>query len=128
MALIDCPDCASQVSSAAVSCPKCGYPIAKEVQRAVRDPEAETSEEWKTLGETAHDPKPMKKPMRGVPYSDQEVAVLLSQKSRTSHLLHFFLSLFTLGIWIPIWIFVGIVNGIANASIDSKIAKGKEVY
>jgi len=62
-----------------------------------------------------------------VPYSDQQVAVLLSQKSKTSHLLHFFLSLFTIGIWIPIWIFVSIVNGIANGSVDAIIAKGKKV-
>jgi hypothetical protein len=58
MALIDCPECSTQVSSAAPNCPKCGYPIVQEAQRAARDPEAETSEEWKALGETAHDPKP----------------------------------------------------------------------
>jgi hypothetical protein len=65
MALIDCPDCSKQVSSAAVSCPKCGYPIGQEVQRAVLGPEAETPEEWKTLGESVHDPKPMADRRRG---------------------------------------------------------------
>ena len=35
MALIDCPECATQVSSAAVSCPQCGYPIAESVGSAL---------------------------------------------------------------------------------------------
>lgn len=30
MALIPCPECGKQVSSAAVSCPDCGYPIAEQ--------------------------------------------------------------------------------------------------
>ena len=102
MALIDCPDCGKQVSSNAPACPNCGAPIATPVV------------ERKSSGGR-------------VPYSDQQVAVLLSQKSKTSHLLHFFLSLFTIGIWIPIWIFVSIVNGIANGSVDAIIAKGKKV-
>jgi hypothetical protein len=63
VALIDCPECGTQVSSAAPSCPKCGFPVAQEAQKAVRDPEAETSEEWKTLGASVHDPKGKKKPM-----------------------------------------------------------------
>jgi membrane protein YdbS with pleckstrin-like domain len=28
MALIDCPECGKQVSTAAVACPQCGYPVA----------------------------------------------------------------------------------------------------
>jgi hypothetical protein len=62
-----------------------------------------------------------------VPYSDQEVAMLLSRKSKTSHLLHFFLSLITLGLWLPIWLLVGIMNGIQNDLIDTKIAKGQKL-
>ena len=77
MALIDCPECSAQVSSAAPSCPKCGYPIAQEVQRAVRDPEAETSEEWKTLGATAHDPKPREKPP-SKPTGTQKLVLVLA--------------------------------------------------
>ena len=30
MALINCPECGKQVSTAAQSCPSCGYPIAKQ--------------------------------------------------------------------------------------------------
>lgn len=103
MALINCPDCDKQVSSNAPACPNCGAPIA-------------------TRGDECEPP-----PGGRVPYSDQEVAVLLSQKSKTSHLLHFFLSLFTLGIWLPVWIIVGILNGIGNDLIDTRIAKGKKV-
>jgi hypothetical protein len=48
MALIDCPECGTQGSSAAVSCPKCGYPIAETVRDVIN----------KTGGQ-----KPKKKPM-----------------------------------------------------------------
>ena len=40
MALIDCPECSKQVSTAAKSCPNCGYPVAAR------------------LGETQEAPKP----------------------------------------------------------------------
>lgn len=36
MALIDCPDCGTQVSSGAPSCPKCGYPVASEATKRAR--------------------------------------------------------------------------------------------
>jgi hypothetical protein len=51
---------------------------------------------------------------------------MLSQKKRTSHLLHFFLSIFTLGLWVIVWLLVAASNGIDNANIDRKIAKGKK--
>lgn len=35
MALIECPECASQISSRATSCPKCGMPIAMNDERGV---------------------------------------------------------------------------------------------
>jgi hypothetical protein len=35
MALIECPECNTQVSSAAPSCPKCGYPSVQEAQKAL---------------------------------------------------------------------------------------------
>lgn len=38
MALIDCPECGTQVSSKAASCPKCGYPIALSVREAYGTP------------------------------------------------------------------------------------------
>lgn len=34
MALIKCPECAAEVSSAAAACPKCGHPILRQVQGA----------------------------------------------------------------------------------------------
>ena len=104
MALIDCPECGKQISNKAPTCPGCGVPMALGV-----------AVERKSSGER-------------VPYSDQEVARLISTKSKTSHLLHFFLSLFTLGLWLPVWFIIGITNGIANDLIDTKIAKGQKVY
>jgi uncharacterized membrane protein YvbJ len=34
MALIDCAECGTQVSSAAPSCPKCGFPVADAAAKA----------------------------------------------------------------------------------------------
>lgn len=31
MALVKCPECSSEVSEMSVTCPKCGYPIRKDV-------------------------------------------------------------------------------------------------
>lgn len=36
MALIECPECKKQVSDHAVSCPKCGYPIQKELNKEIK--------------------------------------------------------------------------------------------
>ena len=99
MSLIDCPDCGKQISSNAPSCPGCGAPIA-------------TATEAMKEGDR-------------VPYTDQEVAVLLSKK-KTSHLLHLILSAVTFGIWVIIWILVAASNGSGNAKIDRSIAKGKK--
>jgi hypothetical protein len=35
MALIECPECNTQVSSAAPSCPKCGFPVAQQVKHGL---------------------------------------------------------------------------------------------
>lgn len=101
MALIQCPDCDKDVSSNAPSCPNCGAPIADN-------------------SESSH-----KKGYR--PYSDREVAVLLSKKKRTSHLLHLVLSILTVGLWIIIWLIVALSNNMENSAIDRKIQKGEKV-
>ena len=100
MALINCPDCNSQVSSNATQCLHCGSPIADKALAA-------------QPGET-------------VPYSDQEVAVMLSKKKRTSHVLHLLLSIVTFGFWLIVWVLVAANNGSENAKIDRKITKGKK--
>ena len=100
MALITCPECAREVSHNASACPGCGSPIG-------------TSSLSPAEGNT-------------VPYSDQEVQVLLSKKHKTSHVLHLLLSIITVGFWVFIWLLVAINNGIENARIDRKIAKGKK--
>ena len=101
MALITCPECSSEISDRAASCPKCGAPIASTTEA----------------------------PKRGdyIPYTDQEVAVMLSKKSKTSHLLHLFLSVITFGVWVIIWVIVAVNNSIENARIDRRIAKGKKL-
>ena len=53
---------------------------------------------------------------------------MLSKKKKTSHLLHFFLSLFTIGLWLPIWLLVALVNDIGNTNIERNIAKGKKLW
>lgn len=99
MALINCPECNKEISDTAASCLGCGAPIAASAP---------------TRGST-------------VPYTDHEVAVMLSKKKKTSHLLHLVLSILTVGFWIIIWVLVGASNGSENARIDRKIKKGKKV-
>jgi uncharacterized membrane protein YdbT with pleckstrin-like domain len=36
MALIDCPECGKEVSTAAVTCPSCGFPVAAQVAQAAQ--------------------------------------------------------------------------------------------
>lgn len=101
MALISCPDCNKEVSDSAPACPGCGAPIASKVEA----------------------------PQRGdfIPYTDQEVAVMLSKKPKTSHLLHLLLSILTAGIWILVWLLVAVNNSIEGARIDRRIEKGKKL-
>ena len=51
MALINCPECNTEVSSAAAACPKCGYPVAKEVQEVLQPTHAsaQESEHWEEV-------------------------------------------------------------------------------
>ena len=99
MALIKCHECGKEISDSASSCPGCGAPVVAA------------------------------KPKKGgfIPYTDQEVAVLLSKKKKTSHVLHLLLSIITVGIWIIIWVLVTISNSSENAKIDRQIKKGKKI-
>lgn len=99
--LMGCPDCGREISINAPTCPGCGAPIAS-AQKVV------------TRGDT-------------VPYSPQEVAVMISKKPKTSHLLHLVLSLLTLGFWIIVWFIVALSNSIESGRIDREIAKGKKI-
>lgn len=49
--------------------------------------------------------------------------VLLAQKPKTSHLLHFFMSIITMGTWMPIWVIVALINQQRCANIDRKIKR-----
>ena len=52
---------------------------------------------------------------------------MLSRKKKTSHLLHLFLSVITLGLWIVVWIIVALSNNLENTRIDRTISNGKRV-
>ena len=43
MALIACPECGREVSSAAASCPQCGHPITRQAVVATTEPKAKWS-------------------------------------------------------------------------------------
>lgn len=101
MGLIACPDCGKDVSDRAAACNGCGAPI-----------EADDT---------------VAKPGTTVSYSQQEVSVMLSRKKRTNHVLHFLLSIVTIGFWVVVWILVALSNSMENARIDRKIAKGKQI-
>jgi hypothetical protein len=98
MALINCSECNKEISENAASCIGCGAPVAA------------------------------RQPKKGdiVPYSDQEVSVMLSKKKRTSHILHLLLSIVTAGIWIIMWLLISASNSSVNSKIDSTIKKGKK--
>ena len=125
MALINCPECSNQVSDKAPACPKCGAPIAALVGSAMpatpSPPDDIVTHRRRVYERT------LALHTGSRPYSDQEVAVMLSQKKKTSHLLHFVLSIFTFGFWAIMWILIAASNGSVNAKIDKKIAKGKRV-
>jgi hypothetical protein len=114
MPLVECPECGTEVSSLAAACPKCAFPIASALAKRGHPQAAERISKELPSGSR-------------VPYTDQEVAVMLSRKTKTSHVLHFFLSLITLGLWLPVWLLVGILNSIGNDRIDIKVANGKKV-
>ena len=59
-------------------------------------------------------------------YGSGEVAVMLSQKKKTSHVLHLLLSIVTAGLWAIVWIIVALSNSMENARIDRKIENGKK--
>jgi uncharacterized membrane protein YvbJ len=99
MALIECHECGKEISDSAAACPACGAPV-----RAKQHKKGDF-----------------------VPYTDQEVAVLLSKKKKTSHVLHLLLSVITAGIWVIVWIIVALSNSIENSKIDKKISKGKKI-
>lgn len=99
MPLIKCHECGKEISDSAASCPGCGAPINSS------------------------------QPKKGdiVPYTDQEVSVMLTKKKNTSHLLHLVLSIITVGFWVIIWIIVALSNSLENGKIDKRIKKGKKV-
>jgi hypothetical protein len=98
MALINCVECNKEISDTATTCIGCGAPIG------------------------------VVKPKKGdmVPYTDQEVSVMLTKKKKTSHLLHLILSACTVGFWAIMWVLVSISNSSVNSKIDSTIKKGKK--
>lgn len=99
MALTQCHECGKEISDSAATCPGCGASLKA------------------------------KQPRKGsfVPYTHQEVAVLLSKKKKTSHILHLVLSILTVGLWILIWLLVTVSNSSENSRIDRQIKKGKKV-
>ena len=54
---------------------------------------------------------------------DYEMFMQLSNKKKTSHVLHLILSIISCGLWIPIWLLVVLSNSIENSMTDRKIKK-----
>ncbi len=52
-------------------------------------------------------------------------AQLLARRGdyKTSHVLHFLVSLVTMGLWVPFWILVGISNWNERQKIDKKLGR-----
>lgn len=57
---------------------------------------------------------------------DYEMFIRLSNKKKTSHVLHLILSIISCGLWIPIWLLVVLSNSLENSKIDRMIKGGGE--
>ncbi len=115
MALIDCPECSTQVSSAAVSCPKCAHPIAAAPSTGRFGAAASVAGfDLSGFGDPTGPPR----------VSDAQVAVLLSQKKQTNHILHLLLSIVTGGLWLIVWFVVADGNRRHNRQIDAQTEAG----
>ena len=117
VALISCPECSAQVSSAAPSCPTCGFPIAASVKEVLETGRGKFDRAARTAGV---DLSEYEAPKRETP-SDAEIAILLSQKKQTNHILHLLLSVVTGGLWLIVWFLVAMDNGSRNKRIDQKV-------
>ena len=99
MSLIDCPECKKEISNKAKSCIHCGMPM-------------EYNEPVKS---------------KYIPYSDQEVSLMLSKKKKTGHVLHLLLTVMSFGLWAIIWWPVSSHITRKNKKIDDKILRGRKV-
>lgn len=115
MALIDCPECGTQVSSAAPSCPKCGFPVAHAASKATGKGRFDEAARAAGVDLSVHEGPP-KSPRA----SDAQVAVLLSQRKQTNHILHLLLSILTAGLWLIVWLLVADSNRRHNRQINAK--------
>ena len=113
MALIDCPDCSTLVSSTAPSCPKCGFPVAAGAAKAVG-----TGRFDEVARAEGVDLSEFGRPT-GPPHVTE--AVLLSQRKKTNHVLHLLLTLVTGGLWLIVWLLVDNSNRRHNRQLDEKI-------
>lgn len=48
---------------------------------------------------------------------------LISKKQRTNHLLHFIVTVVTVGAWFPVWILIYVLDVLTNMNINRKIRK-----
>ena len=117
MALINCPECATEVSSEAPSCPKCGFPVAQKANRAPSKGRFDDAAQAAGIDLSKYEA-----PGRA-PLSEAQVAFLLSQKKKTNHILHLLLSLVTGGLWLIVWLFVADGNRRHNRRIDDQILR-----
>jgi len=64
--------------------------------------------------------------MAGLSNEELQRQVLLQQLGKkTNHLLHFFLSVITVGAWIPVWLIIGMSNKLESDKMRDIAATGK---
>lgn len=49
--------------------------------------------------------------------------IKLSEKKRTSHVLHLLLSIITMGLWLPVWVLVHASNVSENQKLDNEVRR-----
>ncbi len=55
--------------------------------------------------------------------TDQQLLFAKLNSYNTNHILHFLLTLFTLGLWIPVWILCGFSNSVERKKIETQIRR-----
>ena len=59
--------------------------------------------------------------MENVDHTIQMEQLYEMKKKRTTHVLHFLISFFTVSLWIPVWVLIAVNNGIENQRLRKRL-------
>ena len=102
MALINCPDCQTEVSDQAAACPRCGHPIAR------TDTPKVPATASQVLDQKLNEAAAMARQRGGTMTVDSRSATeaIFTFTKTPNHVLHGVLTLLTAGLWLIVWLIV----------------------